>query len=561
MSPTTDPSSEVSGGDAVVLTEQRGAVRIVTLNRPHVLNALDTALELALWAALDAADRDPETRAVVLRGAGRAFSAGADLKERALDGIVDVDAVVREFRAHSVFMRLLDMETPVVAAVHGYCLGGALQIAGLCDLTILGASAQLGEPEVRFANPLLVPITPHLIGLKHARRLLYQGTMIDAPTAVRIGLASEVVADDILEERAVAVATDIAQVPVEAVRTASRASRRATETIGMEQMAIINAEILALTLRAQQTEPEGAGFLEAVRSSGAGTAASGVTGPPTEDPNPGAAMTNEPGIEGTEYVRVARVGPASVITLDRPLVLNALNRQLLAEFDAAFAAALADQGSRVIVVRAEGRAFSAGMDLKEPDQLPLPADGQRTQLAGLLDRVMRIWDSDKPVIAAVQGHCLGHACDIAVAADITIAGASAQFGVPEVRHLGGVAAMLYPYLMPHKRMRDFLYRGRSLDATSAEAAGLATLVVPDDELTSTALSMAEELARIPPAGLRQMKRAINRSIDGMGLRGTLAYNLESLALILNAQPSDALAAREAQIRDGGLRSFIEERDR
>src|SRR5258706_6635216 len=156
-------SSGPAPADAVVLVEQRGAVRIISLNRPQVLNALNAELELALWRALGDADADPDTGAVVLRGNGRAFCAGADLTERATSDRIDVDEILREFRAHSAFMRVIEMDTPVVAAVHGYCLGGAFQLVGLCDVTILADTALLGEPEVRFANPLLVPITPHLV--------------------------------------------------------------------------------------------------------------------------------------------------------------------------------------------------------------------------------------------------------------------------------------------------------------------------------------------------------------------------------------------------------------
>ena len=543
--------------ESVVLTEQRGAVRIVSLNRPRVLNALNAELELALWTALDDADADPDTRAVVLRGNGRAFCAGADLTERAEGSGIDVDEVVREFLIHSAFMRVVEMATPIIAAVHGYCLGGGFQLVGLCDVTILADTAKLGEPEVRFANPLLVPITPHLVGAKRARRLLYLGPMIDALEAFDLDLASEVVPEDDLLERAVEIAQDIAAVPAGAIHVASRALSLASSSRGLEREAAANAEILALTLQAQRAEGVGTAFLESVRTEGAGRAAWAVG---TASQKGVDSPMTAPLDDRWEFVRIERMGPSAVITLDRPQVLNAMNRQLLLDFDAALERALADKGSRTVIIRGEGRAFSAGMDLREPDVLPLPDDGQRTHLAGLLARTMRIWEADKPVVAAVQGHCLGHACDLAAAADFTIAATSATFGVPEVRHLGGVAAMIYPYLMPQKLVRDFLYRGRALGADEAKRAGLVTSVVPDDDLLDTALALGAELATIPIAGIRQMKRAVNRSIDGMGLRGTLAFNLESLALVLNAQPADELARREQEIRDGGLNAFLQERD-
>src|SRR5690242_11737428 len=99
--------------EALVQVEQRGRVRVVTLNRPHVLNALNAPLETALVAALDQADQDPDTLAVVLRGNGRAFSAGADLKERADSESMDVDQIVNDYRLNSAFVRMIEMETPV----------------------------------------------------------------------------------------------------------------------------------------------------------------------------------------------------------------------------------------------------------------------------------------------------------------------------------------------------------------------------------------------------------------------------------------------------------------
>jgi enoyl-CoA hydratase/carnithine racemase len=553
----------VHDAEPILRIERLGAVQVLTLNRPHVLNALNAELELALWSALDAAQADPNTRAVVLCGSGRSFSAGADLKERAIEEPPSVDQVIEEFRRHSVFMKVLEMEIPVIAAVHGYCLGGAMQLAGLCDITILGASAKLGEPEVRFANPLLVPITPMLLGAKRARRLLYLGSMIDAAEAFEMGLATEVVADDAVRDRAIEIATDIESVPAGSIAVIARAMRVAEAGRGLGQGTMANVEILALTLETQRAQPGAELFLEAVRRDGAGRAVARDRRGSIQDlrEKSGAAMrTQPPGTNGPSLVRLDHRGTASVITLDRPNALNAMNRQLLAEFDAAFEDAVAETSTRAVIIRGEGRAFSAGMDMKEPDLLPLPDDGQRTHLASLLARVMRIWRADKVVIAAVHGHCLGHACDIAAAADFTIAAESALFGVPEVRHLGGVAAMLYPYLMPQKAARDFLYRGRSIDGETARRVGLATSVVADGTLMDAAFALADEVGEIPVAGLRQMKRAINRAYDGMGLEATVALNLESLALILNAQPAADLSARERLISEHGLSPFLSDRD-
>jgi enoyl-CoA hydratase len=177
-----------------------------------------------------------------------------------------------------------------------------------------------------------------------------------------------------------------------------------------------------------------------------------------------------------------------------------------------------------------------------------------------MNRCLALWDAPKPIIAAVNGPALGHACDITAVCDFTVASTAATFGVPEVRHMGGVAAMIYPYLMPMKVGRRFLYLGEAWDAETARAAGLATEVVPAEELMTASLDLARRLCAIPPAALRQMKRALNRSYEIMGLRDTMAYNLESLALAFTEIDPEELRQRQELIATHGLTAFIRERD-
>lgn len=115
--------------------------------------------------------------------------------------------------------------------------------------------------------------------------------------------------------------------------------------------------------------------------------------------------------------------------------------------------------------------------------------------------------------------------------------------------------------MPMKAGRRFLYLGESWTAEPARAAGLVSEVVAPDALIEASVDLGRRLAAIPAPALRQMKRAINRSYDMMGLRDTMAYNLESLAQALTSVDPQELAAREAQIRTEGLGAFLRERDR
>ena len=174
-------------GSGLVTLERHDAIAYVTLSRPGALNALNVGLENDLMAAFEELKTDPTVRVVVLRGSGRAFSAGADLKERSDGPTADVDRVLDEYHHHSAFMKVWALDKVVIAAVHGYCLGGANHLAGLADITVTTSSATLGDPEIRFGNPLLVPILPHLTGAKAARKMLYLGEFITGERGCRPG--------------------------------------------------------------------------------------------------------------------------------------------------------------------------------------------------------------------------------------------------------------------------------------------------------------------------------------------------------------------------------------
>jgi enoyl-CoA hydratase/carnithine racemase len=187
---------------SLVLTEQRGAVRHVVLNRPEKRNAFNADLVLAVGEALRAAADDAATHCVVLRGEGPMFSSGMDLNALAdLGG--DVDAL-RPFRRACIEAWNIaeTMEKPVVASLQGACIGGALELALACDLRVAAEGTVLGMPEVRLG---LIPDVggssrlPQVVGLGRAKELIMTGKLIDAAEAERIGLVNRVAPGDGLE--------------------------------------------------------------------------------------------------------------------------------------------------------------------------------------------------------------------------------------------------------------------------------------------------------------------------------------------------------------------------
>ncbi|RZT19183.1 enoyl-CoA hydratase/carnithine racemase [Mycobacterium sp. BK558] len=196
----------------LVLTADHGAVRMITLNRPQARNALSRDLIRACYAALTAADADESVRAVVLTGADPAFCAGVDLKEAARDGL----SYFEEFRSQSCIAAVAAMRTPVVGAVNGATFTGGLEMALGCDFLIASERAVFADTHARVGilpGGGMTARLPQLVGAAMARRLSMTGEVVDAARAERIGLVTEVVPHGRLLERAVELATQIADVP------------------------------------------------------------------------------------------------------------------------------------------------------------------------------------------------------------------------------------------------------------------------------------------------------------------------------------------------------------
>lgn len=217
-----------------------GAVATVTLDRPEAMNALSHGLERELHQALDEADADPSVRAIVLTGAGRAFSAGYDFDEEVPGDDATTAATLRQWldtsqRSVEGFMHVMELSTPVIAAVNGWCLGGGFWYALCSDITIASADATFGQPEVRGISSSSI-LFALLAGWKNAHRYTLTGDHFDAAEALRMGIVNEVVPAGELLERAHALATRIAMVPADSVRL-----NKAITTYGLEAMGLRNA--------------------------------------------------------------------------------------------------------------------------------------------------------------------------------------------------------------------------------------------------------------------------------------------------------------------------------
>ncbi|RDJ15838.1 enoyl-CoA hydratase [Rhizobium grahamii] len=212
-----------------LIVETRGAVGLITLNRPQALNALNSTVLKELLQAYEAFQADDAVGAVVLTGSERAFAAGADIKE--MQPLSYVDVYSRDLM--SGWDDVAKVRKPVIAAVSGFALGGGCELAMMCDIIIASETAKFGQPEITLG---VIPgmggsqRLTRAVGRYKAMDLILTGRMMDAAEAERAGLISRVVAPDRLLDEALEAAAKIASLSRPSVLMAKEAVNRALET-------------------------------------------------------------------------------------------------------------------------------------------------------------------------------------------------------------------------------------------------------------------------------------------------------------------------------------------
>jgi len=210
-----------------LLFEKHGAVAHISLNRPQVVNAYNIQMRDDFSEALSAVEQDPEVRALLITGEGRGFCAGADLTEF---GSAPSQVIARRVRwERDVWGQLVNLGKPVVAAVHGYCIGSGLEIALLCDLRIAATGTVFALPEVQLG---MIPAAggtqtlPRAVGLSQALDLLLTGRRIQAEEALSTKLVTRLTPPESLRDEAWRLADELAELPAEAVETLKQSLRQ-----------------------------------------------------------------------------------------------------------------------------------------------------------------------------------------------------------------------------------------------------------------------------------------------------------------------------------------------
>ncbi len=237
----------------------------------------------------------------------------------------------------------------------------------------------------------------------------------------------------------------------------------------------------------------------------------------------------------------------AVITLNRPKVLNAMNKQLWLDLREAFLAARADDGVRVVVLTGQGRAFSTGADLKDSKDRTLAQ--YRDYLNHLQEISRLILRFEKPTIAAVNGYALGSGYELALACDLRIAGEGARFGSPEAKvssSVTGGAMRLLPLLVGPGKAKELLFTSETIDGREGMRIGLVNQVVADDRLMETALEMARKIAPNSAFSIRLIKKGIDMAPE-VSLEALMDYETEACLATVSA-PERQEALRDFQAR-------------
>ena len=221
----------------LVLVEKRGPVGLATLNRPEKHNAMNSALTRELIAAIDAFTADDEIAVIVLTGAGeRAFSAGGDMTE--VRERMGPEGVQRETTGGpSLSEKVRLCPKPVIAAIRGYCYGGAAQLAVNCDIRICGDDAKFRFVAVNYGMPACGAILPRIVGEAKAKEILFSGDVVDAREALRVGLANQVVPPSEVVDYAVKLGERIAgnsQFAVRSLKTIIDAALPVEDALALE---------------------------------------------------------------------------------------------------------------------------------------------------------------------------------------------------------------------------------------------------------------------------------------------------------------------------------------
>ena len=252
---------------------------------------------------------------------------------------------------------------------------------------------------------------------------------------------------------------------------------------------------------------------------------------------------------------IEQSGAVRRIWLNREAMRNAQNQLLLDELDAALTAAGQDEATKVLVLAAKGKHFSAGHDLKEAQEKRSDFSVEERwayEEQRYFGYCMKLWDFPKPTVAQVQGACVAAGFMLANMCDLVVTSEDAFFSDPVTHTLGAasVEVLIHPWVMGLRQAKGFLFLGERMSAQRAYEIGMVNKVVPSGTLDEETMVVAQRIAMAPPFAMRALKKSLNRSVDVQGMRQALSahFDLHQLSHVSSEFQS---------ARDAGLASAIQ----
>jgi len=269
MSEATGSGAAMSGsaGVLVVADDPAPYVRRLTLDRPQKRNALSNELRSQLFDLLRSADADPDVRVVIIRGNGSSFCAGYDLAQDAEERRPwPISRADGGWARHVVqgWFEMMDLATPLIAQVHGYCLAGGTELATACDLVYVADDAQIGYPPVRSMSSPDMAWQPWLMGMRRAMEAMLTGDSMTGVEAVTAGFANRHFPADELNAAVLGIAERVAKVPPDLQALNKRVVHRAMEAMGMRDGMRATADINALGFHQRSSREYFAQFAQGV---------------------------------------------------------------------------------------------------------------------------------------------------------------------------------------------------------------------------------------------------------------------------------------------------------
>jgi enoyl-CoA hydratase len=232
----------------------------------------------------------------------------------------------------------------------------------------------------------------------------------------------------------------------------------------------------------------------------------------------------------------------ATIKLNRPQVLNAMNKQLWLDFQVALEDVNNDPEIKVLIITGEGRAFSAGADLKDSKDRSI--EDYRDYLVELQETSRKIIRFEKPIIAAINGYALGSGYELALACDIRLAAEEAKIGSPEARvtsSVTGGAMRLVQDLIGPGKAKELLFTSEYIDGKEAERIGLVNKAVPLDQLIEKTKEMAKKIAENSPFSIKMIKKGLNMARGEVSLEALMDYEIEAcLACVFTKERQESL---------------------